>query len=87
MEAEADGVFQEFISIVRGEEKPGLSMTVGSVIATSPLTIRLYGLNLSRNALKLNDIFKIRPLQTGDKVLALSEDMQLFYIICKVVSP
>ena len=59
-------------------------LRVGTVARREPLEIVVAGLNQPAEALKINRNLR-NSLETGDTVLLLTEDDQLFYVLMKVV--
>lgn len=86
-----------------GSREATLQMYEGAIIKTSPLTIRVEGIEVSGAELLVNaSMLKqtasiempgetvtadITPeLNAGDRVLMLTTNVQVFYVLCKVVS-
>ncbi|HJB99146.1 MAG TPA: hypothetical protein H9764_01710 [Candidatus Flavonifractor merdavium] len=53
---------------------------------SKPLRVRAAGLDLRADALRINESLR-GNLTEGDTVAILTDDLQTYYLICKVVSP
>lgn len=65
-----------------GDSAPGVKMYLGTVARRAPLEVIVAGTPQPAEALRRNAALN---LEAGDAVLALTENDQIFYIICKVV--
>lgn len=62
---------------------------VGTVTSAEPLQVDVGGISVSGGSLWVNEALGKLPelaLKAGDQVVLLSEDDQVFYLLCKVVS-
>lgn len=74
-----------------------LWMRVGTVVSRDPLSVKVADLTQKKDALRLDKRLKEalaselnlgieKTLASGSRVLLLTQDDQIFYIVCEVVS-
>jgi hypothetical protein len=77
-----DNPFSKFVELFKRDDVK-LRMYRGTVTSKTPLEMSIAGITVSGSELLLNATL---VLDISDTVLVLSEDNQLFYVICKVVA-
>lgn len=96
-----DDTYSRIVNLLRPDssEAAATRLMLGKVQQLDPMIIETAGVSLPKEALRLNEQLKRDilsaadgvlhtepPLQAGDRVLMITDDGQVFYVLAKVVS-